>query len=295
MSSEQLTRMRDGQGFIAALDQSGGSTPKTLDHYGVPSSAYSNDDAMFDLIHAMRVRIMSNSSFTSSRILGAILFEGTMLRDVEGLRSSQYLWREKGILPFLKIDLGLSDEEDGVQVMKPIHSLEERLETAKSLDVFGTKMRSVIKSASPTGIEAVVEQQFELARRIVSKGLVPIVEPEVDIKAIDKRECENLLRDALRDGLNTLNEGSQIVFKLTLPEDANFYEEFTSHPRVLRLAALSGGYSREDANRRLAANHAMIASFSRALTENLRVDLTDEAFSVELDEAISTIAQASAS
>ena len=167
MSSDQLTRMREGQGFIAALDQSGGSTPKTLDRYGVPSSAYSNDDEMFDLIHAMRVRIMSNSSFTSSRILGAILFEGTMLRDVEGLRSSQYLWRQKGILPFLKIDLGLSDEEDGVQVMKPIHSLEERLETAKSLDVFGTKMRSVIKSASPAGIEAVVEQQFELARRIV--------------------------------------------------------------------------------------------------------------------------------
>ena len=294
MQTEQIDLMKNGTGFIAALDQSGGSTPKALERYGIENSAYDNEDAMFDLVHAMRVRIMTNASFARPRILGAILFEGTMHRDVGEVRSSRYLWDEKGILPFLKVDKGLDTESDGVQLMKPFSGdLDDRLAEARELGVFGTKMRSVIKSASSTGIQAVVEQQFMLARQIIAAGLVPIVEPEIDIEADDKAACETELREALRDGLASLVSGTAVVFKLTLPEEAGFYSEFCDHECVLRVAALSGGYSQEESNRRLGENNKMIASFSRALTEHLRVTQHDDDFTGTLNEAIGSIAAAS--
>lgn len=290
----QIEQMGSGSGFIAALDQSGGSTPKALLRYGIQESEYSDEATMFDLVHTMRTRIMTDESFMRPRILGAILFEGTMQRDVEGMPSSRYLWDRKHILPFLKIDSGLADEHDGVQVMKPIVNLTERIVEAKSLGVFGTKMRSVIKAPSPSGIENIANQQFEVAQQIIDCGMVPIVEPEIDIAADDKTKCEEILREHLRTGLDGLSDGSQVVFKLTLPEEVNFYQEFTTHPRVLRVAALSGGYSQDESNRRLAENRNMIASFSRALTEHLRVDQSDGEFSSSLDSAIEGIAQASA-
>ena len=289
----QIDQMAQGSGFIAALDQSGGSTPKALLRYGVSESAYTDDASMFDQVHAMRTRIMANEAFNRPRILGAILFEGTMQRNVHGVPSSRYLWDEKSILPFLKIDLGLADEENGVQMMKPIVNLKERLAEAKSLGVFGTKMRSVIKNPNSEGIEKVAHQQFDIAQEIIDCDLVPIVEPEIDIDASGKAECEAILREHLREGLARLSEGSRIVFKLTLPEIDNFYQEFTVHPRVLRVAALSGGYSQDESNRKLTSNVDMIASFSRALTEHLRVDQTDDEFSSALDNAIQGIADAS--
>lgn len=287
--------MRNGEGFIAALDQSGGSTPKALDRYGIQNDAYDTEVSMFDLVHGMRVRIMTNSSFARPRVLGAILFEGTMHRDVGGIRSSHYLWQRKGILPFLKVDKGLADTANGVQLMKPFaDDLDDRLSEARGLGVFGTKMRSVIKANDQQGIRLVVEQQFELAKQIIDNGLIPIVEPEIDIAADDKVGCERNLRESLRDGLEGLDEGTAVVFKLTLPEEAGFYSEFCEHTRVLRVAALSGGYSQEESNSRLSANHRMIASFSRALTEHLRVTQSDTDFTSVLDQAIGSIAAASA-
>lgn len=290
----QIQHMRDGAGFIAALDQSGGSTPKALKLYGIDESAYATDEEMFDLAHAMRTRIVASERFDGKRILGAILFQNTLEREAGGVPTSEYLWRQKRILPFLKVDYGLADEHDGVQTMKPIPDLAERLPWARALDVFGTKMRSVVKAANPDGIAAVVEQQFALARDIRCHGLVPIIEPEVDIHAPDKAACEELLRDNLRTGLDALDGKLPVMFKLTLPEQPNYYREFCSHPKVLRVVALSGGYSRETANAKLAANHGVVASFSRALTEGLRVDLDDETFAARLDESIASIVAASA-
>ena len=286
--------MGSDAGFIAALDQSGGSTPKALKLYGVDESAYSNDAEMFDAVHAMRTRIMTNASFNGDRILGAILFQNTLDRDVAEVPTSEYLWREKRVLPFLKIDYGMADEADGVQVMKPIPDLAERLPAAKAKCVFGTKMRSSIMSPNETGIARVVEQQFAFADDVRNHGLVPIIEPEVDIHAEDKAACEAMLRDRLRDGLDGLDGETPVIFKLTLPHEANYYREFCTHPKVLRVVALSGGYSREESNRKLAANIGMIASFSRALTEGLHVDLDDAAFTDRLDRSIASIARASA-
>lgn len=295
MNNEQIELMRNGAGFIAALDQSGGSTPKALERYGIQNDAYDNEDVMFDLVHAMRARIMTNASFARPRVLGAILFEGTMHRDVAGTPSSRYLWEQKGILPFLKVDKGLADENDGVQLMKPFaDDLDDRLQEALGLGVFGTKMRSVIKANSQQGIRSVVEQQFNLAKQIIANGLIPIVEPEIDIEADDKAGCELNLRESLRDGLASLEDGTAVVFKLTLPEEAGFYSEFCDNQRVLRVAALSGGYSQEESNTRLTVNPKMIASFSRALTEYLRVSQSDADFTSALDHAIGSIAAASA-
>ncbi|MYD42742.1 MAG: fructose bisphosphate aldolase [Gammaproteobacteria bacterium] len=295
MSDQRVDLMRGGSGFIAALDQSGGSTPKALERYGVSNDAYSNDDEMFDVVHEMRVRIMKDEAFNRPRILGAILFEGTMQRDVEDVPTSRYLWQQKGILPFLKVDKGLADESDGVQLMKPFaDDLDARLQEARDLEMFGTKMRSVIHSSNSAGIQAIVEQQFDYARQILAAGLVPIVEPEIDIHAADKAECESKLRTELRQGLDTLEPGDAIVFKLTLPETSGFYHEFSDHPSVLRVAALSGGYSQEESNARLTSNSNMIASFSRALTEHLRVQQSNEEFTNALDSAIGGIAAASA-
>ncbi len=292
--STQIQRMRSDAGFIAALDQSGGSTPKALMLYGIDESAYANDDEMFDLVHAMRTRIMTNPRFQGDRVLGAILFQNTLDREVEGVSSSEYLWREKRVLPFLKIDHGLADEVDGVQIMKPVPDLGERLPAARDKSVFGTKMRSVIKSASPDGVRAVVDQQFALADEIRAHGLVPIIEPEVDIHAPDKATCEALLRDRLCAGLDAMTGELPVIFKLTLPEEANYYGEFCTHHKVLRVVALSGGYSREVANDKLAANNGVIASFSRALTEGLRVDMDEAAFAHRLGGSIESIAAASA-
>ena len=286
--------MGSDAGFIAALDQSGGSTPKARSLYGVDESAYSNDDEMFDAVHAMRSRIMTNPRFDGSRILGAILFQNTLDRDVAGMPTSEYLWRRKRILPFLKIDYGMADEADGVQVMKPIPDLAERLPAARAKCVFGTKMRSAIKAPNEAGIARVVEQQFAFADEVRDHGLVPIIEPEVDIHAEDKPACEDILRDHLHKGLDDLKGDAPVVFKLTLPDEANHYRELCGHPKVLRVVALSGGYSRQVSNEKLAANTGVIASFSRALTEGLRVDLDDAAFTAMLDGAIASIAAASA-
>ena len=291
---EQLARMRSGAGFIAALDQSGGSTPKALKLYGVAESAYATEEEMFDLAHAMRARIVANSSFDSERVLGAILFQGTVDRDVNGQSASAYLWRRKGVVPFLKVDYGLALERDGAQMMKPVPDLAERLPAAKAKGVFGTKMRSVIKAANAHGIDAVVAQQFELAEAIRAQGLVPIIEPEVDIHAPDKRACEALLLERLRTGLEAMAGDAPVIFKLTLPDEPNLYREFCSHPKVLRVVALSGGYPRAVANAKLAENRGVIASFSRALTEGLRADQDEAAFTATLRQAVDSIAAASA-
>lgn len=292
--STQFQRMKTGTGFIAALDQSGGSTPKALALYGVAESAYGTDAEMFDQVHAMRVRILANERFDGGRVLGAILFQNTVDREVAGEPTSEYLWRRKHILPFLKVDYGLADEANGAQCMKPIPDLAERLPAAKEKAVFGTKMRSVIKAANQHGIRAVVKQQFALAAEILGHGLTPIIEPEVDIHAPDKALCEQLLRSCLRDGLDALPGDAPVMFKLTLPEQADFYREFCAHPKVLRVVALSGGYARDVANAKLAANAGVIASFSRALTEGLRVTQDDVQFSARLDDSIASIAAASA-
>ena len=292
--NEKLEKMRNGKGFIAALDQSGGSTPKALKLYGINEDQYSNDAEMFDLIHKMRTRIIKSPAFNEEKILGAILFEQTMDSKIDGKYTADFLWEEKRILPFLKIDKGLNDlDADGVQTMKPNPGLADLLKKANERHIFGTKMRSVIKKASPAGIARVVDQQFEVAAQIVAAGLVPIIEPEVDINNVDKVECEEILRDEIRKHLNALPETSNVMLKLTLPTVENFYEEFTKHPRVVRVVALSGGYSREKANDILSKNKGVIASFSRALTEGLSAQQSDDEFNKDLAEAIKEIYEAS--
>ena len=292
--NEKLEKMRNGKGFIAALDQSGGSTPKALKLYGVNEDQYSNEEEMFDLIHKMRTRIIKSPAFNEEKILGAILFEQTMDSKIDGKYTADFLWEEKRILPFLKIDKGLNDlDADGVQTMKPNPGLADLLKKANERHIFGTKMRSVIKKASPAGIARVVDQQFEVAAQIVAAGLVPIIEPEVDINNVDKVECEEILRDEIRKHLNALPETSNVMLKLTLPTVENFYEEFTKHPRVVRVVALSGGYSREKANDILSKNKGIIASFSRALTEGLSAQQTDAEFDNTLATTIEGIYEAS--
>jgi len=293
MNSAQLAQMKNGKGFIAALDQSGGSTPKALSLYGVQPESYSGEAAMFDLVHQMRSRIIKSPSFTSSRVIGVILFEMTMDRQIDGLGSAEYLWQKKNIVPFLKVDNGLADEKDGAQVMKPIPELDARLTSALSHGVFGTKMRSVIKQANAVGVNAVVDQQFEIGKAICAKGLVPIIEPEVDIKCPDKAAAEDLLLAALIKQLDKLSEDQNVMLKLTLPEKAGLNTPLTNHPRVVRVVALSGGYSRGHANEVLAKNPNVIASFSRALSEGLSAQQSDAQFDATLDTAIQAIYEAS--
>ena len=295
MNQEQLTRMRDAKGFIAALDQSGGSTPKALNLYGIADTQYSGDAEMFDVIHAMRSRMVMSPAFNGTRVLGAILFEGTMDRQIEGLGSAEFLWTKKQVIPFLKIDKGLADEQDDVQIMKPNPDLDALLARAAKLGIFGTKMRSVIKMANPVGITAVVRQQFEVGRQILRAGLIPIIEPEVDIHSSQKAQAEVLLKAALLEELRVQPADQPIILKLTLPEIDGFYSELVSHPSVLRVVALSGGYSRADANARLARNRGVIASFSRALTEGLSAQQSDEQFNAAIDSAIADIYAASVS
>ena len=293
MNDRQHEKIRDRDGFIAALDQSGGSTPKALRLYGIDDGAWSGDDEMFEVVHAMRTRIVTSPSFDGDRILGAILFENTMDREIEGRPSARYLWEEKNVVPFLKVDKGLAPDADGVQVMKPMPELDPLLARAKENGVFGTKMRSVVKLANPAGVQAVVGQQFEIGRRIVDAGLAPIIEPEVDIHSPEKAQAEVLLKDALLAQLDALGPGQEVMLKLTLPERDDFYAECVKHPRVLRVAALSGGYTREEANARMTRNHGVIASFSRALTEGLTAQQTDDEFDAMLDESIASIFRAS--
>lgn len=293
MNNEQLTRMREGKGFIAALDQSGGSTPKALKLYGIEESEYSGDDEMFNLIHQMRSRMMTNPAFTGDRVLGAILFEGTMDRDVEGIGAAEYLWTKKKVIPFLKIDKGLADEVNDVQVMKPNPDLDALLAKAKSKGIFGTKMRSVIKAANEAGIKAVVAQQFEVGRQILAAGLVPIIEPEVDINSPTKAEAEVILKKAILEELDRQPADQPVMLKLTLPNVDGFFDELVAHKSVLRVVALSGGYSRDDANAKLSRNKGMIASFSRALTEGLSAKQSDAEFTAAIDASIESIYQAS--
>ncbi len=293
MHQAQLDKVRDGKGFIAALDQSGGSTPKALQLYGVGDDAYSNDVEMFDRIHEMRSRIITSPSFTGERVLGAILFEDTMDRQIEGQDTATYLWDVKGVVPFLKVDKGLADEADGAQVMKPMPDLDALLARAVARNMFGTKMRSVIKLANKAGVDAVVAQQFEIGRRILDAGLVPIIEPEVDIKSPQKAEAEALLKAALLEGLDRVEDGQQVMFKLTLPEQDGFYDDLVAHSKVAKVVALSGGYSRDDANQRLARNPGVIASFSRALTEGLSAQQSAAEFDAALDASIGAIFEAS--
>ena len=293
IAQDQLDKVRSQDGFIAALDQSGGSTPKALRLYGVGEDAYAGDDEMFGVVHKMRTRIVTSPVFSGDRILGAILFENTLDRDIGGMNSARYLWEEKNVAPFLKVDKGLAPVNDGVQVMNPIPNLSRLLDKANSRNVFGTKMRSVIKSADAAGIERIVNQQFEIGRQIVAAGLMPIIEPEVDINAPDKREAEDLLRDQLLAHLDGLADGENVMFKLTLPEEPGLYQACLEHSNLLRLVALSGGYSREEANRRLARNPGMVASFSRALTEGLSAQQSDDDFDAMLDASIQAIFDAS--
>jgi len=293
MNEQQFQKVKSGSGFIAALDQSGGSTPKALQLYGIEEDAFSDDDEMFALVHAFRTRIITSPGFGGDRIVGAILFEDTMDRTIAGRESAQYLWEVKGVVPFLKVDKGLAPEADGAQTLKPIPGLDPLLARAREKGIFGTKKRSYITRANPAGVKAVVDQQFAVARQILAAGLVPIVEPEVDIHSPEKSAAEGLLKAALLEGLASLGADTPVMLKLTLPDVDDFYAELVSHPRVLRVVALSGGYSRDDANARLARNHGVIASFSRALTDGLKVDQSDEAFNAALDETIASIFEAS--
>jgi len=293
MNREQFEKMKSGKGFIAALDQSGGSTPKALRLYGIAESEYSGEEQMFDLMHAMRSRIVTSPAFTGERVLGAILFEMTMDRQIEGRGSAEYLWQVKQVVPFLKVDKGLADEADGVQLMKPMPQLDALCERAVAAGVFGTKMRSVILHANAAGIEAIVAQQFEVGRQILGHGLVPIIEPEVDINSTTKAEAEALLQQSILAHLDALGDDQPVMLKLTLPEQDDFYLPLVQHPKVLKVVALSGGYSRDDANAKLARNHGIIASFSRALTEGLTAQMTDAEFDTALDTAIASIAAAS--
>lgn len=291
---QQLEKIRTAPGFIAALDQSGGSTPKALGLYGVTPDAWSNDKEMFTVVHQMRTRIMTSKSFGGDRILGAILFENTMDRQVEGQSTASYLWDVKNVVPFLKVDKGLADEVDGAQLMNPNPGLAELLVKAKAANVFGTKMRSVIKQANAAGIKAVVDQQFEVGRKIVAAGLVPIIEPEVDIHCPEKSAAEEILHAAIMDQLNSLNADEVVMLKLTLPEQDGLYADCVAHSNVARAVALSGGYSREEANDRLSRQHGMVASFSRALSEGLSVQQSADEFDATLDTSIASIAAASA-
>lgn len=293
MNTQKHERMCSANGFIAALDQSGGSTPKALRLYGIEESAYSGDDQMFDMIHQMRSRIMTSPSFTSDRILAAILFEQTMDRDVAGKPTATYLWDDKGIVPILKIDKGLEAEADGVQLMKPFPELDKLLERAVAKGIYGTKERSVVKSANPAGIKAIAAQQFEWGKKVLSHGLVPILEPEVDIKAPDKAKCEDLLKAELLAGLDSIPDGQQVIFKLTIPSQDGFYADLIAHPKTARVVALSGGYSRDEACDKLAKNPGMIASFSRALTEGLTAQQSDAEFNATLKTAVDKIYDAS--
>jgi len=288
-----LQQMRSGKGFIAALDQSGGSTPKALKLYGIEENTYSGEAAMFDLMHAMRSRLIKSPSFNGNRVIGAILFEMTMERMIDGLGSAEYLWQKKHVVPFLKVDNGLADEKDGVQLMKPIPELQSRIAAANKHGVFGTKMRSVINLANSAGVDAVVKQQFEVGKELIAGGLVPIIEPEVSIKSPEKVEAENLLKKALLDHANSLSGDQNIMLKLSIPTVANLYKELVDHPRVVRVVALSGGYSRDEANKLLAQNTGVIASFSRALVEGLTAQQSDQEFDRALDSSIQSIYEAS--
>jgi fructose-bisphosphate aldolase class I len=292
-NEQQLQKMKSHPGFIAALDQSGGSTPKALALYGIEEGAWSNEDEMFAIVHQMRTRMITSHAFNGKRIIGAILFENTMNRDINGQPAANYLWNIKGVVPFLKVDKGLDAEKDGVQLMKPIPALAELLEKAKSKRIFGTKMRSVIKQANAQGIKDVVNQQFELAEQIIAAGLMPIVEPEVDIHCPEKANAEGLLKAAILEKLNQLPQGQMLMLKLTLPEQDNFYADFVKHPKVLRVVALSGGYSRDEANKRLRRNHGVVASFSRALAEGLSAQQSAAQFNKVLDRSIQSTFDAS--
>src|SRR4026207_2367418 len=293
LNEQQLKQMKTHPGFIAALDQSGGSTPGALRLYGIKEGAWSNEDEMFAIVHQMRSRMITSPSFTGERLIGAILFENTMDREIEGQPTADYLWNVKRVVPFLKVDKGLGAEKDGVQAMKPIPALAALLEKAKSKRIFGTKMRSVIKQANAAGIKDVVNQQFELAAQIIGAGLMPIVEPEVDIHCPEKAKAEGLLKAAILEKLDQLPQGQMVMLKLTLPEQDNFYVDFVKHPKVLRVVALSGGYSREEANDRLRRNHGVIASFSRALAEGLSAQQSDTEFNAMLNKSIQSIFEAS--
>ena len=293
LNEEQLQKMKSHPGFIAALDQSGGSTPGALRLYGIKEGAWSNEDEMFGIVHQMRTRMITSPGFTGERIIGAILFENTMDRDIEGQPTADYLWNMKGVVPFLKVDKGLDAEKEGVQLMKPMPEMAELLEKAKSKRIFGTKMRSVIKQANAAGIKDIVNQQFELAAQIIGAGLMPIVEPEVDIHCPKKANAEGLLKAAILEKLNQLPQGQIVMLKLTLPEQDNFYADFVKHPKVLRVVALSGGYSRDEANKRLRRNHGVIASFSRALAEGLSAQQSAPEFNATMDKSIQSIFEAS--
>ncbi|AIF67537.1 fructose-1,6-bisphosphate aldolase [Terribacillus saccharophilus] len=293
MNDKQFDIIKNGKGFIAALDQSGGSTPKALAEYGVTEDAYSNDEEMFKLVHDMRTRIITSPSFNKDKILGAILFEQTMDREIEGKYTGDYLWEEKGIVPFLKVDKGLEEEKDGVQLMKPIDNLNETLGRASERNIFGTKMRSVIKEPNISGIKAVVDQQFEFGKSIIASGLVPIIEPEVNIHSEDKARCEEILRDEIFRHLNDLTEEENVMLKLSIPTEANLYKELTEHPRVVRVVVLSGGYSRDEANEKLKENEDLIASFSRALAAELNANQSQADFDAALKDAVDTIYEAS--
>ena len=294
MNREMLTKIATESGFLAALDQSGGSTPKALLAYGVSEDSYSNDDEMFDAVHAMRTRIITSPAFTGQRVMGAILFEMTMDREIEGKGSAAYLWQDKGVVPFLKTDKGLADEENDAQVMKPNPGLDELVARAVDKGVFGTKMRSVIKAANQAGVDAVVDQQFEVGMQILAGGLMPIIEPEVDIHSPSKAEAEELLHAAIVRNLDSVGDDQQVMLKLTIPSVDNFYADLIAHPKILKVVALSGGYSREDANEKLARNNGMVASFSRALAEGLSAQQSDDEFNATLDSTIQAIYDASA-
>jgi fructose-bisphosphate aldolase, class I len=293
MDTQMHDRIAEGDGFIAALDQSGGSTPKALRQYGIPEDAYASDDEMFDLVHQMRARIITSKAFTGERILAAILFEGTMERQIEGVPSATYLWQTRNVVPFVKVDKGLAEEADGVQVMNPMPGLDDLLARARDEGVFGTKMRSVVKLADEAGIRRIVEQQFEVGQRILEAGLVPILEPEVDIHSPQKQEAEQLLLRDVTEHLEQLAGDDQVMLKLTIPSEDGFYGPLIEHPKVLRVVALSGGYSRDEANERLARNPGLIASFSRALIGELSADQSDEEFDTTLDTAVESIYRAS--
>lgn len=293
MNEQQFNKMKLGKGFIAALDQSGGSTPKALMLYGIPEDAYSDDDEMFALMHQMRSRIITSPSFTGDRVIGAILFEDTLDRDIDGRGSADYLWNVKSVVPFLKVDKGLADEADGAQVMKPIPDLDTVLPRAVEKGVFGTKMRSFIKMANDAGIKSIVDQQFDFAHQILAAGLVPIIEPEVDIHSPEKADAETMLKAAIFEHLGQVPEDQRVMIKISLPTVTDFYQDLMVHPRVLRVVALSGGYTREEADALLRANHGLIASFSRALTEGLNVDQDDAEFTATLDASIASIYAAS--